>query len=114
MCRTIYRNLNPGGRLVAATLNPNVTEVDLPVYEQYGVKLTPPEGLHDGAQVTATLTIAAGTLELSAYYWSLDTYQRALAQAGFREIKWRPMQVSEAGLAAYGQTYLAALFSQAG
>ena len=105
MCQAVYNNLKPGGKLVAATLNPNVTDADLAVYEQYGVKLAATKGLQDGTQVTATLDISAGSIELVAYYWGLESYKNALQQAGFRKIIWHPMQVSEAGLKAYGQNY---------
>ena len=105
MCQTIYHNLKPGGRLVAATLNPQVSAADLMVYEHYGVKLSTITGLQDGTKVTATLDIPAGSVELVAYYWAEESYKSALQQAGFRKIRWHPMQVSEAGLKAYGQDY---------
>jgi hypothetical protein len=105
MCQTIYNNLKPGGKFVAATLNPYVTDKDLIVYEQYGVKLAVANGFQDGAPMTATLNIADGAIELAAHYWRPETYERILQQAGFRQIIWHPMQVSEAGLKAYGQDY---------
>ena len=105
MCRAIYNNLKPGGRLLAATLNPNVTDADLPIYMQYGVNLATLRGLKDGSPITATLEIPEGSVELSANYWGLESYEYALQQAGFKEIIWHPMQVSEAGLQEYGDEY---------
>jgi 2-polyprenyl-3-methyl-5-hydroxy-6-metoxy-1,4-benzoquinol methylase len=105
MCQTIYNNLKPGGRLVAATLNPHVSAADLMVYEQYGVKLSTTTGLQDGAKVTATLAIPDGSVELVAFYWAEASYKSALRQAGFQKIMWHPMRVSEAGMKAFGQDY---------
>ena len=105
MCRAIYNNLKPGGRLLAATLNPNVTDEDLSIYVQYGVNLRAPGGLKDGTRITATLVIPGGSVELSACYWGLESYENALRQAGFKKINWHPMEVSEAGLQKYGQEY---------
>ncbi len=105
MCRAIFANLKRGGRLLSATLNPNVTDLDLPVYRQYGVDLATSSGLRDGAKITATLEIPVGSVELSAYYWTLESYETALQEAGFREIHWHPMRVSEAGLQKYDQAF---------
>lgn len=105
MCQTIYNNLKTGGRLVAATLNPQVSATDLMVYEQYGVRLSTTAGLQDGAMVTATLAIPDGSVELVACYWTEASYESALKQAGFGKIRWHPMEVSEAGMKAFGQDY---------
>lgn len=105
MCRSIYRNLKTGGKLVAALLNPAVTEPDLPGYQKYGVGLTAPTGLHDGALITASLEIPDGSVDLAAYYWSQAAYEQTLAEAGFQTISWHPMQVPEEAIAQYGGDY---------
>jgi hypothetical protein len=105
MCRSIYCNLNPGGKVVAATLNPTVTEAELSGYQKYGVTLHAPAGLQDGTPITASLEIPDGSVELSAYYWSQATYEHTLREAGFQKIVWHPMQVPDEALKVYGRDY---------
>ena len=105
MCRAIYTNLKPGGRLLSATLNPNVTDADLPVYRQYGVNLAASGGLKDGTSIMARLDTPEGSVELSGYYWALRSYENTLREARFRKIIWHSMRVSEVGLQKYGLEY---------
>jgi 2-polyprenyl-3-methyl-5-hydroxy-6-metoxy-1,4-benzoquinol methylase len=105
MCRSIYRNLKPGGKLVAAILNPTVTESELPNYQKYGVNVIASSGLQDGAAITASLKIPNGSVDLSAYYWSQETYEHILKEAGFQKISWHPMEVPEDAIQQYGQDY---------
>jgi len=105
MCGSIYRNLKPGGRLVAAITNPAVTEADLPRYQEYGVNVIAPTGLYDGAVITASLEIARGSFDISAYFWSQATYEHLLEEAGFQKIVWHPMEVREDAILRYGQDY---------
>jgi SAM-dependent methyltransferase len=105
MCRSAYRNLKPGGRLVAALLNPAVTVAELPGYQKYGVSLTAPAGLHDGAAITASLEVPDGSFELTAYYWSRTIYEHILAEAGFQKITWHPMEVPAEAIERYGPDY---------
>ncbi len=105
MCCTISANLKLGGRLISALLNPTLQTQDLHIYKNYGVSISTPDELTNGVPVTAMLDSAEGMLELSAYFWDEATYETALQQAGFSQIKWYPMQVSEVGLTAYGYDY---------
>lgn len=105
MGRSIHRNLKPGGKLVAATLNPAVTEAELPGYQAYGVSLTAPTGLQDGAVITASLDIPNGSVDLTAHYWSQETYELTLSETGFQTITWHPMQVPDEALQIYGRHY---------
>jgi len=105
MCRSIYRNLKPGGKLVAAFFNPTVTEAELPRYQKYGVNVTASTGLYDGAAITASLETPDGSFNISAYYWSQATYERLLEEAGFQKIVWHPMEVPQDAIQRYGQDY---------
>jgi 2-polyprenyl-3-methyl-5-hydroxy-6-metoxy-1,4-benzoquinol methylase len=105
MCHSVYRNLKPGGKLVAATMNPAVTEAELPGYQKYGVTVTAPTGLQDGAAITASLEIPDGSVDISAYYWSQATYEHLLEEAGLQEIVWHPMEVPGNAIQRYGQDY---------
>ena len=106
MFQAIYDNLKPGGKLVAITLDPNLTAEDLPVFEQYGVKFTAEAGLQDGKFITATVAQAGGnSFKIENYWWGAATYQSVMDQVGFRAVRWHPIQVSEVGLKAYGSEY---------
>jgi 2-polyprenyl-3-methyl-5-hydroxy-6-metoxy-1,4-benzoquinol methylase len=105
MCGSIYRNLKPGGKLVAAIFNSAITEAELPRYQKYGVNVIAPTGLYDGAAITAGLETPDGSVNISTYYWSQATYERLLEEAGFQKIVWHPMEVPEDAIQRYGQDY---------
>ena len=106
MFQAIYDNLKPGGKLVAITVDPKLTEDHLPVFGQYGVILEAEAGLHDGTLITATVDNPDGSsFRMQTFYWEEVTYQNVIDQVGFRTIRWHPIQVSEAGLKAYGAAY---------
>ena len=105
MCGSIYRNLTAGGKLVAATMNPAVTETDLPGYQKYGVNVTAPSGLQDGAAITASLEIPTGAVDISAFHWARATYEQVLKEAGFQDITWHSMEVPDEAIQRYGQDY---------
>ena len=102
---SVYRNLKPGGKLVAATFNPAVTEAELPRYQKYGVNVIAPTGLYDGAAITASLEIPDGSVDISAYYWSQETYDHILKETGFQKITWHPMEVPKEAVQQYDQDY---------
>jgi hypothetical protein len=104
MCQTIYDNLRPGGKLVSITLNPHISE-SLDIYEQYGLRMIAEDGLKDGVSFIAIINLPGGSIKLSTYYWTQAAYEEALQSVGFEEITWRPYQVSEEGVAAYGEEY---------
>jgi 2-polyprenyl-3-methyl-5-hydroxy-6-metoxy-1,4-benzoquinol methylase len=105
MCHSAHRNLKPGGKLVAAIMNPAVTKAELPGYQKYGVTVTAPTELQDGAAITASLEIPGGSVDVSAYYWSQAIYEQTLREAGFQKIVWHPMEVPEEAIQRYGQNY---------
>jgi hypothetical protein len=44
-------------------------------------------------------------IRFDAYYYSAETYERALRKAGFASISWRPLQLDSAGEAECGNDY---------
>ena len=104
MCQTMYDNLRPGGKLVSITINPHISE-NLGIYEQYGLRMFADDGLRDGASMTAIIDLPDGSIKLSNNYWVQETYEETLQSVGFEKIIWHPYQVSEEGLAAYGEEY---------
>lgn len=107
MARAIAANLKPGGRLLAVTTNPDVSQTNLADLRKYGTALELAEPLVDGAPVIATLFTEAGEIRLSTRYWSQATYEQVLAEAGFCDVCFHRMAVSAKGLQTFGPDYWA-------
>jgi SAM-dependent methyltransferase len=108
MFRTARRALSPvGGRLVAATLNPDHGRGE-PYYAGYGFTLSQhDEG--EGALVTLNATLPDGEeFSVTARWWSRGVYQKAACDAGFTTLSWTHPTVSERGMSEYGRDYWAA------
>ena len=86
MCQAVVRQLKPGGRFVALTINPQLVPAQLPRVEHYGSGVTVQGPLHDGAPLDVMMLTASGPLRLRDYYWSQNTYESVLHQAGFDRI----------------------------
>ena len=105
MCQAVVKQLKPGGRFVALTLNPQLVPGQLPRVEHYRSGVTVRGPLNEGAPVDVTMLTASGPLHLCDYYWSQATYESVLHQAGFDRIVWHAMQVSAEGFETYGRAY---------
>jgi ubiquinone/menaquinone biosynthesis C-methylase UbiE len=105
MCQAIVKQLRPGGRFVGLTINPQLVPARLPRVEQYHSGVTVQGPLRDGGPLDVTMLIAGAPLHLRNYYWSRETYESVLHQAGFHRIVWHAMQVSPEGFEPYGKTY---------
>ena len=106
MCEAILRNLKPDGRFIAVTIDPNISIRRQPTLEKYGFHIQAETPLlADGMPLTVTLHTPDEPIYIKDYYWSKQTYERHLKNAGFNNIAWRPMQVSNEGLAKLGNEY---------
>jgi SAM-dependent methyltransferase len=98
----IVRNLKSDGRLIALTINPDIPQVCPSDMEKYGFAYKTEGPLHDSTIVNVTLFIDGGSLDFINYYWSRETYERVLKTAGFQEVIWHPIRISDEGVKAYG------------
>jgi ubiquinone/menaquinone biosynthesis C-methylase UbiE len=103
MCRSAYKNLVPGGRFVAYTVNPAYT-LSKPNGAKYGsyFRYITPEGdryVCDGEFVTEPPT------PYQCFQWSRETHEQAIKEAGFRTFAWHPSEVSPEDVARYGAAY---------
>jgi toxoflavin synthase len=105
MCQAIGKQLKPGGRFVALTINPHLVLGQLPPIEQYRSGVTAQGPLHDGAPLAITMLTASGAVHICDYYWSQGAYESVLQQAGFGLISWHAMHVSAEGIQTYGRAY---------
>lgn len=85
MGRFIARNLRPGGRFVAYTINPNYDFRRQPhnmedlLGFRYRIVAPPAYALH------------VGQFSLPIWQWSLDEHESALKAAGLTDIRWHPL-----------------------
>ena len=105
MCQAIGKQLKPGGRLVALTINPHLVLDQLPPVEQYQSGVTAQGPLRDGMPLDITMLTASGPVRIRDYYWSQGTYESVLHQAGFGMVGWHAMRVSAEGFHTYGRAY---------
>ena len=106
MCRMIFINLKPGGRFITITTDYRYFQGEKSHLEDYGIFWQCPAPLQEGDVIFFTLkTIDDLDVSFDNYYFSCETYEEVLREAGFSEICWYPLQVSPEGIAAKGQEY---------
>jgi len=96
ICQDMARVLRPGGRLVTLPIHPDFAPAPS-YYEPYGLRLVSDDPHADGGIVRLDLCQPPYDVQVSAYYWSADTLDRALRFAGFSSVIWRTHQVSDEG-----------------
>jgi len=101
----IYKNLKPGGRLVALVRHPDLTNQDLSMYEKYGVRMTADGELQDGTVVTVIVDTPGGCVEIRTHQWTQPTFDKAIADAQFQRVVWHPIEVSPEGIREYGESF---------
>jgi hypothetical protein len=105
MCQAMVKQLRPGGRFVALTINPHVVINRLPPIEKYQSGVTAKGPLYEGAPLDITMLTASGPVQIRDHYWSQMTYENVLRQAGVGLIVWHAMRVSEEGFQTYGTAH---------
>jgi toxoflavin synthase len=63
--------------------------------------------MQDGDRFTFRFHHIEPPLTLECYYWRLETYEQALAEAGFRDVEFRPWLPSAEGIDALGHEFWA-------
>jgi SAM-dependent methyltransferase len=101
MCRAIASNLRPGGRFVA--INSNFGPGPLPDTSKYGWTPVEPTAEEGEAYHLTFLGPDGFTIENTCY--SHASYERALREAGFSSVRWRPVEVSDEGVQEFGEDY---------
>jgi SAM-dependent methyltransferase len=104
MCQSIFRNLKPGGRLVAMVPD---YDAGLPTDTKYGFCTEAIDNpLLEGGKMSVTL-YADGQpgVSFQVHYWRKATYEQALQQAGFRSVIWHTPVPSKEAIERYGQEF---------
>jgi 2-polyprenyl-3-methyl-5-hydroxy-6-metoxy-1,4-benzoquinol methylase len=107
VCHAVGANLKPGRRFVTANLNPSLTPgtVDAPEYEKYHVFGKFEEGTRDGGKVLITLDWRGQRVQFHNWFYGLNTYESVLADAGFRNTRWRKPVIPASFEQGYGERY---------
>ncbi|MEV4194967.1 methyltransferase domain-containing protein [Streptomyces toxytricini] len=111
MCRNIHRNLLPGGEFFVFAQKPDY-RFDCRSLEKYGFRCEPTgEEREAGPLVRVTALLDPEPIGILGTVPRREVYEECLRRAGFRDLEWVPLQVSEAGIAAYGADFWADLLA---
>jgi len=105
MCRGVARCLKPGGRFVTVNSNPACDFSAAPSYRPYGFETSVVGAFREGAPVTWTFYLEDGRFDIENYYLGVETHERALHDAGFRDVRWHRPMLSPDGAADLGDDY---------
>ncbi|GAA2144516.1 hypothetical protein GCM10009760_32110 [Kitasatospora kazusensis] len=87
MCRRIFSNLAPGGRLLAYVGN---ADCDPDTAREFGYVVDRPAGIREGEPFTITIP-ATPPASVQVHYWPAATLAGAVEAAGFTRIGWEEM-----------------------
>ena len=107
MCRAVVRVLKPGGRFVTVNSNPTEPVVAFPAARAYGFSRRVEGELVEGAPVILEFFLPEGSFEVTNYYLSAATMEKAFRVAGLREFRWHAAEISPEGLSELGRQYWA-------
>jgi SAM-dependent methyltransferase len=110
MCRNVHRSLKPGGEFFVFAQNPDYRH-DGPSLAKYGFLCEPTgEEIETGPRVRITALLEPQPISFVGTNPRREVYEQSLRKAGFTELTWVPLQVSDAGTRKYGAGYWADLF----
>ncbi|MFK4066344.1 class I SAM-dependent methyltransferase [Streptomyces sp. NPDC029674] len=106
MCRNVHRSLEPGGELFVLNQSPDF-RFDGPAPDKYGFRseLTGARA-ETGPQVRITALLAP-PVSFVANLPRREVYEKCLRAAGFTELTWVPLTVSDAGVREFGADHWA-------
>ncbi|MFC9387170.1 class I SAM-dependent methyltransferase [Streptomyces venezuelae] len=109
MCRNIHRNLVPGGQFFLLAQKPDYA-FDCASLETYGFRCEPlPGDVETGTRVRITALVEPEPITIVSAAPRREVYEDCLRAAGFGDIEWVPLRVSEAGLREFGEDFWADL-----
>ncbi|GAA2745835.1 class I SAM-dependent methyltransferase [Kitasatospora cinereorecta] len=111
MCRSIHQSLLPGGRFLVLAQNPDY-RFDCDSLETYGFRCEPTgEEIETGPRVRVTALLDPHPITIVAGAPRREVYEHSLRAAGFHDLEWVPLHISEAGLRAHGEEFWADLLA---
>ncbi len=103
MCKTSHENLKSGGKLLALVNGtPLCSPQNNSATQKYGYLIESPSPLQEGDILKYTLFTEGHSLVTTNYHWSKETYELALFESGFSDIRWQLPVISQEDLEKYG------------
>jgi len=94
--KSIYDNLNPGGKFVGINDNPGNAPEFYKKYKKYGFQKAGPKQRKEGDAITYTFFNEDGSsFDVNNYYLSLETYEEVFLEVGFSSFQWTTLKISE-------------------
>lgn len=91
MTQSMAQLLKPQGRLISLMMHP-AFHTDPNYYRDFGLRLIELSPRQDASPVTLNICHPPHDIEITAYYWSAQTLEQTLKQAGFAHISWPNLQ----------------------
>ncbi|MFJ4324478.1 class I SAM-dependent methyltransferase [Streptomyces tricolor] len=106
MCQAVHRSLAPGGEFFVLAQSPDY-RFDGPPLDKYGFRCEPTgEEAETGPRVRITALLDP-PIEFVTTCPRREVYEKCLRAAGFGEVTWVPLEVSDAGVRAFGADFWA-------
>ncbi|MFJ6615078.1 class I SAM-dependent methyltransferase [Streptomyces sp. NPDC091289] len=110
MCRNVHRNLTPGGEFFVLAQSPDF-RFDGPSPSPYGfLSERTGEEAETGPRVRITALLDP-PISFVTTCPRREVYEKCLRAAGFSDLAWVPLEVSEAGLRRFGEEFWADLLA---
>ncbi|AEW98293.1 class I SAM-dependent methyltransferase [Streptantibioticus cattleyicolor] len=107
MCRNIHQSLPPGGEFFVFAQKPDY-RFDCLSLEKYGFRCEPTgEETEMGPRVRVTALLDPRPISIVSTVPRREVYERCLAAAGFSDVEWVPLRVSDAGIREFGEDFWA-------
>ncbi|MFF3843362.1 class I SAM-dependent methyltransferase [Streptomyces sp. NPDC001930] len=111
MCRRIHQNLVPGGEFFVFAQRPDY-QFDCASLPAYGFRCEPTgEMAEAGPRVRVTALLDPEPISIIGTVPRREVYEECLRAAGFRDVEWVPLEVSEAGIKEFGEDFWADLLA---
>lgn len=105
MCERIAAHLPPDGFFVTLNENPDQDAGQYAGYTQYGFNKTVEMPRREGSEITYSMVSGREMFKFHAYYYRRETYERVMRAAGFRELRWRSLELDPLGIEQFGAEY---------
>ncbi|WCD84217.1 N-demethylindolmycin N-methyltransferase [Streptomyces xanthophaeus] len=106
MCRNVHRSLQPGGEFFLLNQSPDY-RFDGPTPDKYGFRTELTGGEAETGPQVRTTALLDPPVSFVANRPRREVYEKSLLAAGFSELTWVPLTVSEAGIRAFGEDHWA-------
>ncbi|MEU2604041.1 class I SAM-dependent methyltransferase [Streptomyces albus] len=111
MCRNIHQHLVPGGEFFVLAQKPDY-RFDCPDLDRYGFRCEPTgEETGTGPRVRVTALLDPQPISIIGAAPRREVYEECLRSAGFTDLAWVPLTISDAGVREYGADFWADLLA---